>query len=91
MEDHTKMSWKNDNGISRLRNSVENVTTAVGQAQSHPTQQLIQQAQNMIDRADNAVSNALQNSEHLESVNSLQEQLNQNKEQLQQLQPLKDE
>jgi hypothetical protein len=73
-----------------LRNSVDNLTAAVEQAQSHPTQQLIQQAQNMIGRADNAVNNALQNSEHLEPVNRLQEQLNQNKERLQQLQPLKD-
>ncbi|MGG3449597.1 MULTISPECIES: hypothetical protein [Bacillaceae] len=91
MVDHTKVSWKNENVISQLRNSVDHVTTAVEQAQSHPTPQLIQQAQNVMDRADNALNNALQNSEHLEPVNRLQEQLNQNKERLQQVQPLGDE
>ncbi|OKL37864.1 hypothetical protein [Domibacillus mangrovi] len=83
--DHTKMSWKNENVISQLRNSVDNVTTAVEQAQSHPAPQLIQQAQNTMERADNALSNALQNGEHLEPINRLQEQLQQNKEQLQRL------
>ncbi|WP_203363576.1 hypothetical protein [Bacillus sp. REN10] len=82
MEDHTKMSWKNENVISQLRNSVENATTAVGQAQSHPTEQLIQQARNLIERADNALMNAVQNSPHQEPVQQLQDQLNQNKERL---------
>ncbi len=42
-----------------------------------------------MERANNALSNAIQNSEHLEPINRLQEQLHQNKEQLQQLQLLK--
>ncbi|OZI12658.1 hypothetical protein CEW92_05755 [Bacillaceae bacterium SAS-127] len=82
MDDHTKMSWKNENVISQLRNSIEHATTAVGQAQSHPTEQLIQQARNMIERADNALMNAVQNSPHQEPVQQLQQQLNQNKERL---------
>ena len=32
MEDHTKVSWKDDSVITRLNNSVDNVTMAVGQA-----------------------------------------------------------
>ncbi|MEW9502191.1 hypothetical protein [Jeotgalibacillus marinus] len=85
MEDHTQMSWKEDNIISQLHNSVDNATTAVGQAQSHPTEQLIQQAQKMIEHADRSVTNALQNRGNLEPISRLQEQLNQNKEKLNRL------
>jgi predicted lipid-binding transport protein (Tim44 family) len=91
MEKHTEMSWKHENVVSQLHNSVDTVTTAVGQAQSHPTQQLIQQAKNLIVRADNAVLNALQNSVNREPIHRLQEQLNKNKMQLQQLQSTKDQ
>lgn len=87
MADHTEMSWKNENAITQLSNSVEHVTLAVEKAQSHPTRQLIQQAQNSLEKADNAVRNALQKSEHQEPINRLQEQLTQNKQSLQQLRP----
>lgn len=89
MMDHTQVSWKNENVISQLRNSVDNVTTAVRQAQSHPTPQLIQQAQNTMERANNALTNARQNSEHPEPIQRLQEQLQESKEQLEQLQLVK--
>ncbi|MFK2825931.1 hypothetical protein QYG89_09680 [Bacillus sp. B190/17] len=89
--DHTNATWKNENVISQLRNSVDNVMMAVGQAQSNPTQQFIQQAQSMINRADNALDNALQNGGHMEPIHRLQEQLDHNKEQLQQLQSLKND
>lgn len=85
MEDHTQMSWKEDNIISQLHNSVDNATTAVGQAQTHPTEQLIEQAQKMIDHADRSVTNALQNRGNLEPISRLQEQLNQNREKLNRL------
>jgi tRNA U34 5-carboxymethylaminomethyl modifying GTPase MnmE/TrmE len=90
MADHTQMSWKNESVITQLNNSVDHVALAVEKAQSHPTQQLIQQAQNALEHADNALNHALQNSEHQEPVNRLQEQLNQNKERLEQLRPAED-
>ncbi|WP_050183740.1 hypothetical protein [Domibacillus robiginosus] len=90
MVDHTDMSWKNKNVITQLHNSVDNVALTVEKAQSHPTRQLIQQAQNAIEHADNALNDALQNSEHQEPVDRLQEQLSQNKERLQQLRPAED-
>lgn len=90
MADHTGMSWKNKNVITQLNNSVDNVTLALQQAQSHPTQQTIQQAQNSLEHANNALNDALQNSEYQEPVDRLQEQLNQNKEQLQQLHSAED-
>ncbi|MCI2256639.1 hypothetical protein M3221_11565 [Domibacillus indicus] len=90
MAEHTGMSWKNKNVITQLNNSVDNVTLALQQAQSHPTQQTIQQVQNALEHANNALNDALQNSEHQEPIDRLQEQLNQNKEQLQQLRPSED-
>ncbi|WP_144510354.1 hypothetical protein [Bacillus sp. FJAT-22090] len=82
MEDHTQMSWKEDNVIARLYNSVDDVTLAVGQALTHPTDEAIQNAHNAIEQADRSVAMALQSRGNLEPISSLQEQLNQNKEQL---------
>ncbi|WP_259455697.1 hypothetical protein [Bacillus sp. PK3_68] len=83
--DHTKASWKNENVISQLHNSIDNVIAAMGQAQSNPTEQAIRQARNTIDQAGSALANALEKSEHLEPIHRLQEQLNRNKQQLEQL------
>jgi hypothetical protein len=82
MEDHTKMSWKEDTVIAQLHNSVDNVTTAVGQAFTNPSEQFIKQAQEMIEHADRAVANALKNQGQSDPILSLQQELNQKKEQL---------
>lgn len=82
MEDHTQMSWKEDNVIGQLHNSVDNVTQAVGQALTHPTEQSIQNAQNMIERAERSVTMALESRGDLGPINMLQEQLNQDKQKL---------
>ncbi|MEK4484319.1 hypothetical protein MHH81_01805 [Psychrobacillus sp. FSL H8-0484] len=82
MVDHTQMSWKEDNVISQLHNSVDNVTMAVGQALTNPTEQSIQNAHNMIERAERSVIMALESRGELEPISSLQEQLNQSKEKL---------
>ncbi|MBE3102614.1 MAG: hypothetical protein IMZ40_00015 [Bacilli bacterium] len=85
MEDHTQMSWKEDNIISQLHNSVDNVTMAVGQAQTRPSEQTIQRAQEMIERAERSVTNALQSRGEMDPISALQKQLNQNKEKLNEL------
>lgn len=82
MVDHTQMSWKEDNVISQLHNSVDNVTFAVGQALTNPSEQLIQNAHNMIERAERSVAMALQARGNLSPIMSLQEQLNEDKEKL---------
>ncbi|WP_391206897.1 hypothetical protein [Psychrobacillus sp. L4] len=82
MVDHTQMSWKEDNVISQLHNSVDNVTFAVGQALTNPTEQFIQNAQDMIERAERSVQMAIQTRGDLDPIMSLQEQLNENKEKL---------
>ena len=82
MEDHTKMSWKEDSVITRLHNSVDNVSQAVGKAFTNPSEEFIQQAQNMIEHADRAVENALKNQGQTNPILSLQQELNQKKDEL---------
>jgi hypothetical protein len=88
---HTETSWKPKKPINQLYNSVDKATTALKQAQSHPSQQLIQQAQNAIERAENGVMAAYITVENQEPFDRLDEQLNLDREQLEQLQPMKDE
>ncbi len=76
------MSWKEDNVIGQLHNSVDNVTLAVGQALTNPSEQSIQNAKNMIERADRSVTMALESRGDLGPINMLQEQLKQDKEKL---------
>ena len=82
MDDHTKMSWKEDNVLAQLHNSVDNVTNAVGQAFTNPSEQFIQQAHKMIEHADRAVENAIKNQGQTDPILSLQKELNQKKEDL---------
>ena len=82
MVDHTQMSWKEDNVISRVHNSVDNVTFAVGQALTNPTEQFIQNAQDMIEHAEKSVQMAIQTRGDLDPIMSLQQQLKEDKERL---------
>ena len=82
MEDHTKMSWKEDTVIAQLHNSVDNVTQALGHAFTNPSEQFIQQAQEMIEHADRAIENAIKNQGQTDPILSLQQELNQKKEAL---------
>jgi hypothetical protein len=82
MAKHSETSWKPKTLINQANNSVDKATHAVSQAATHPSDLLIQQAQNAMDRAENGFNNALIESENLEPVQRLQEQLNQNQEQL---------
>lgn len=85
MEDHTQMSWKEDNVLARLHNSVDNATVAIGQAQTHPTEQFIQSAQDAIERAERSVAMALETRGQMEPISTLQSQLNESKEKLNKL------
>ncbi len=82
MEDHTKMSWKEETVITQLHNSVDNVTIAVAKALTHPTEHSILVAQEKIEHANRSVTNALQNQGDIEPIRTLQDQLNQDKERL---------
>lgn len=85
MEDHAKMSWKEDTILGQLHNSVDHAEMAVGQALTNPSEQFIHQAQLMIERAERSVENAIKNQGETDPVISLQEQLNDQKARLGQL------
>lgn len=84
--DHTQVSWKEDNVIARLHNSVDNVTLAVGQALTNPNERSIQNAEDLIERANRSVKMALESRGNLEPIISLQEQLDHNIQKLNTLQ-----
>jgi hypothetical protein len=88
MAKHTEISWKPENPITQLHNSVEKVTDAVKQAATHPSKQQIQQAENAIDHAENAEIDALQKSGNHHSVQLSQEILHQDQELLQRVRPM---
>jgi hypothetical protein len=90
MAKHTETSWKSDKPINQLSNAVDKATNAIKQAQSHPSQQLIQQAQNSIERAENGVMAAYLTAENQEPFDRLDEQLVLDREQLEQIKPMKD-
>jgi hypothetical protein len=91
MAKHTETSWKPKKPINQLHNAVDRATNALKQAQSHPSEQLIQQAQNAIERAENGVMAAFLTAESQEPFDRLEEQLDIDREQFEQLQPMKDE
>ena len=80
MEDHTKVSWKDDTVLTRLNNSVDNVTMAIGEALTNPTEQTILNVQNKIEHANRSVENALEKEGDIEPIRTLQERLDQSKE-----------
>jgi microsomal dipeptidase-like Zn-dependent dipeptidase len=90
MAKHTETSWKSDKPINQLSNAVDKATHALKQAQSHPSEQLIQQAQNAIERAENGVMAAYITAEDSEPFDRLEEQLDLDREQLEELEPMKD-
>jgi hypothetical protein len=94
MAKHTETSWKPDKPVNQLYNSVGKATNAVEQAASHPSQQLVQQSQNALDRAENGVIDALESHGNQGAIQQLQDQLNEDRELLQQAQqalPTEDE
>lgn len=51
-------SWKEDNVVTQASRSVEKLRDAVSQAMSHPTEQMIEQAENRLDHMEQAVREA---------------------------------
>ncbi|QGQ99606.1 hypothetical protein EHS13_34460 [Paenibacillus psychroresistens] len=91
MAKHSETSWKPDKPINQLSNAVDKATNALKQAQSHPSPQLIHQAQNALERAENGVMSAYLTAENQEPFDRLDEQLDLDREKLEQLEPMKGE
>jgi len=73
--DHVQSSWKEDTVIGQLHNSVDNVTFAVGQALTDPTDRAMQNVEDMIERANRSVKMALDSRGEIEPISQLQDQL----------------
>jgi hypothetical protein len=54
-------SLQRPNSISQAQNSAGTAHNAVTQAQSHPSEQLVEQAENALERAEQAVKQAMGN------------------------------
>lgn len=85
MEKHTEMSWKEDQIIAQLHNSVDNALAAVGQAQTNPTEQKRQDAREKIQHAERSFQNAVEARGETEPIIQLKEQLFKSKESFQNL------
>ncbi|WP_338554261.1 DUF2564 family protein [Paenibacillus sp. KS-LC4] len=86
MAKHTDTSWKEDHPSTLLSNSVQKANHAVKQAMSYPQEQTIQQAYHSIAHAENALENAQQHHEHMDTVQQNKEQLELLEHQLDELQ-----
>ncbi|MFB1082561.1 hypothetical protein [Jeotgalibacillus sp. JSM ZJ347] len=85
METHSEMSWKEDQVIIQLHNSVENAEEAVRQARTNPVEERIKEAFEKIETAERSCTNAIQARGSSQSILELQDTLAQSKEKLNQL------
>ncbi len=79
---HSDTSWKQDHPSTLFSNSVQRADRAVKQAMSHPQEIAVEHAFNSIEHAENALLNAIQHNEHLDTVEQNKELLEQAKKQL---------
>lgn len=75
--------------LSQAQNSVATAHNAVTQAQTHPSSQLIRQADAAVDRAEKAVSQAL-NSENQDAIQQAAQQLANDENDLSVIEPMKE-
>ncbi|TDL30753.1 hypothetical protein E2R51_17365 [Jeotgalibacillus sp. S-D1] len=85
MENHTEHSWKEDQLIAQLHNSVDNAFDAVGQAHTNPTEEKRQDAREKIQHAERSFKNAVEARGEIEPIIRLKEQLFKSKESYQKL------
>lgn len=88
MAKHSDTSWKKDHPSTLFSNSVQKANRAVKQVMSHPEEIAMEHAFNAITRAENALFNAEQHNEHMDTVTQNKEQLEQVKMQLNEVQEL---
>jgi len=82
MSEHNMPSWKEDEVVSKLYNSVLHVSEAVGQAYSNPSNELINEAREKVVRADKTLANAIEARGETEPIVRLSELLDAEKDQL---------
>ena len=82
MAKHSDKSWKKDHPGTLLSNSVQKADRAVKQVMSHPEEIAVEHAFNSISHVENALLNAEQHNEHMDTVEQSKEQLELIKQQL---------
>ena len=83
---HSDTSWKKDHPSTLFSNSVQKADRAVKQAMSHPEEIALEHAFNSIFHAENALLNAVERNEHMDTVEQTRGQLALVKQQLQEVQ-----
>ncbi len=76
------MSWKQDHPSTLFGNSVQKAERLLKQAKSHPEEIAIEHAFNQIDHAENALLNAVEYGEHMDTIQQNKEHLDLIKRQL---------
>ncbi|WP_404406980.1 hypothetical protein [Jeotgalibacillus malaysiensis] len=82
MDQQTDMSWKEDQVIIQLHNSVENAEEAVRHARTNPVEERINEAFKKIETAERSCTNAIQSRGNSKPILELQETLAQSREKL---------
>ncbi|WP_332649084.1 hypothetical protein [Lysinibacillus sp. 54212] len=82
MAKHSDTSWKQDHPSTLLSNSVQKAERSVKQAMSHPEEIAVEHAFNSIAHAENALLNAEQQNEHMDTVEQNRAHLERLKQQL---------
>ncbi|WP_102693459.1 hypothetical protein [Rummeliibacillus pycnus] len=82
MAKHSDMSWKQDHPSTLFGNSVQKAERLLKQAKSHPEEIAIEHAFNQIDHAENALLNAVEYGEHMDTIQQNKEHLDLIKRQL---------
>ncbi|ATP39845.1 hypothetical protein CSE16_07125 [Solibacillus sp. R5-41] len=91
MGKNSDKSWKKDSPNTFLSNSVQKANRAVKQAMSHPEEMAVEHAFNSISRVENALFNAEQFNEQVNTVQQSKEQLDLMKQQLNKVQEIMEE
>jgi len=80
------MSWKQDHPSTLFGNSVQKAERLLKQAKSHPEEIAIEHAFNQIEHAENALLNAVEYGEHMDTIQQNKEHLDLIKRQLHEVQ-----
>ncbi|MGG0656058.1 hypothetical protein [Rummeliibacillus pycnus] len=86
MAKHSDVSWKQDHPSTLFGNSVQKAERLLKQAKSHPEEIALEHAFNQISHAENALMNAVEYGEHMDTIQQNKEHLELIKHQLHEVQ-----
>ncbi|MFJ8264032.1 hypothetical protein ACIQ4I_19155 [Rummeliibacillus sp. NPDC094406] len=86
MAKHSDVSWKQDHPSTLFGNSVQKAERLLKQAKSHPEEIALEHAFNQIEHAENALLNAVEYGEHMDTIKQNKDHLELIKQQLHEVQ-----